>query len=256
MGICNTTPDSFSDGGHFLTPSDARDRVRAMADEGADWIDVGGESTRPGSEPVDAGEQWKRVRPAIEAAAGFELVCSIDTTSAEVARRALDSGATVVNDVSAGRFDREMPAVMATAKAVVLMHMLGSPRTMQQSPAYDDVVAEVRAHLHARAATVESLGLDRHRILLDPGIGFGKTLEHNLALLRNLDAFTGDYPLLIGTSRKRFIGELTGVSNASDRVFGTAATVALAVAAGASVVRVHDVKAMRQVVDVTVAITR
>ncbi|MEL7239378.1 MAG: dihydropteroate synthase, partial [Planctomycetota bacterium] len=254
MGVLNVTPDSFSDGGLYLSPEDAAERVGQMIDEGADWIDIGGESTRPGSEPVEASEQWQRVGPAVTAAASAGVVVSIDTTNAEVAERAMGDGASIVNDVTAGRADPEMPGVMANAQAAVLMHMQGTPRDMQEAPAYDNVVAEVSQHLQGRVAIVEAAGLAPHRILLDPGIGFGKTLHHNLELLAATSELAGlGHPLLVGTSRKRFIGALTGQSRADQRQFGTAATVAWAVANGASVMRVHDVRAMREVVDVTVS---
>ena len=257
MGILNVTPDSFSDGGKYLEAGDATRHVEQMLSDGADWIDVGGESTRPGSESVNAEEQLRRVLPAIEAAAKRDVVVSIDTSSAAVARAALDAGACVVNDVTAGRADSAMLGVMATARACCLMHMLGTPKTMQQSPAYDDVVAEVEAHLIARADAAVAAGVEEHRILLDPGIGFGKSTAHNLALLRATPRLAKlGFPLLIGTSRKRFLGEITNEPDAAKRQFGTAATVALAVRDGASVVRVHDVRAMRQVVDVVRAIDR
>ncbi len=255
MGILNVTPDSFSDGGKFLDSEYAKRHVDQMLSDGADWIDIGGESTRPGSEPVDADEQLRRVLPAIEAAAKRDVVVSIDTSSAAVARAALDAGACVVNDVTAGRADPGMLGVMATARACCLMHMLGTPATMQQSPAYDDVVAEVERHLLDCADAAVAAGVERGRILLDPGIGFGKTTAHNLALLRATPRLASiGFPLLIGTSRKRFLGELTNEPDPASRQFATAATVALAVRDGASVVRVHDVRAMRQVVDVTWAI--
>lgn len=255
MGVLNVTPDSFSDGGRFLDAVAAGERVRQMIDEGADWIDVGGESTRPGSEPVSANEQIQRVLPAIEAAAKQEVVVSIDTASAAVARAALSAGASLVNDVTAGRGDPEMFAVMATAKASVLMHMQGEPRTMQASPHYADVTAEVEQHLLDRTAAAEAAGVQRSRLLLDPGIGFGKTKAHNLILLRDLRRLASHgYPLLLGTSRKGFIGTITNEPIADQRQFGTAATTAWGIANGAAVVRVHDVRAMRQTVDMTRAI--
>ncbi len=208
VGILNATPDSFSDGGIYLSPQAAADRVAAMIDEGADWIDVGGESTRPGSDPVDADEQIRRVLPAVEAGVKAGVVVSIDTTKAVVARVALEAGACIVNDVAAGRDDAEMPAVMREARAVVLMHMLGTPRTMQKDPQYDDVVGEVEAFLLDR---VKDVGVESRRAMLDPGIGFGKTLEHNLALLRATRRLASlGHPLLVGPSRKRFIGTIDG----------------------------------------------
>jgi dihydropteroate synthase len=252
VGILNATPDSFSDGGLYLDPDAAAHRVRTMIDEGADWIDVGGESTRPGSSPVDPDEQIRRVIPAVDAGVRGGVVVSIDTSWARVAKAALEAGAGIVNDVTAGRADDRMPGVMATATAVVLMHMRGTPQTMQQSPKYDDVVADVETFLLDRAAAV---GLAERHVLLDPGIGFGKTLDHNLALLRALPRLASHgRPLFVGTSRKRFIGDLTCIGAAADRGFGTAATVAWSVAHGASAVRVHDVAEMRQVVDVVAAL--
>ena len=250
MGVLNVTPDSFSDGGHHATPHAAADAAKRMADDGADWLDVGGESTRPGSDPVDEVEQIRRVLPAIEAAAKLDLVVSVDTTRAAVARAALDAGASVVNDVSAAQDDPAMFAVMATARAAILMHMKGTPRDMQRDPAYADVVAEVESHLLARCRAAEAAGVPR--LLIDPGIGFGKTLQHNLDLLHALPRLAAhDRPILIGASRKRFLGVLTNEPVAERRVMGTAATVAWSVLHGAAVVRVHDVRAMRQVIDVT-----
>lgn len=257
MGVLNVTPDSFSDGGRYLDATAASERARQMIDEGVDWIDVGGESTRPGSEPVSPDEQIRRVLPAIDAAARQEVVVSIDTTSARVAREALSAGAGIINDVTAGRGDPEMFPVMAGAKACVLMHMQGEPRTMQQAPHYEDVTAEVETHLINQAAAAEAAGVDRSRILIDPGIGFGKTQEHNLQILRDLRRLSSHgYPLLLGTSRKRFIGTITNEPQADQRQFGTAATIAWGIANGAAVVRVHDVRAMKQVVEMTRAILK
>ncbi len=254
VGVLNATPDSFSDGGLYLSPEDAAERVRAMAGEGADWIDVGGESTRPGSEPVEAGEQIHRVLPAVRAAVARGVVVSIDTADADVADAALGEGASIINDVTAGRGDERMSAVMCRATGVVLMHMLGTPRTMQQQPTYGDVVAEVASFLQERVAAV---GVEQSRVMLDPGIGFGKTMRHNLDLLAATRRLADlGHPLLIGTSRKRFIGTLTGELDSDRRQFGTAATAAWAITHGAVAVRVHDVRAMRQVVDVTCAMMR
>ena len=255
MGVLNVTPDSFSDGGRFLEPAAAVERARQMVAEGADWIDVGGESTRPGSRAIPVDEQLRRVLPVVAALRPLNVVVSVDTTRAAVAREVLAAGACVVNDVTAATADADMPAVMAAATAVVLMHMRGTPATMGALAEYGDVTAEVADYLQARAVAVESAGTDRRRILLDPGIGFAKDLQHNLQLLRDLPRLAGHgRPLLVGTSRKRFIGEITGEPDAEKRIFGTAATVAWAVANGAAVLRVHDVRAMRQVVDMTRAI--
>ena len=256
MGILNVTPDSFSDGGRF----DAVDRALAHADEmiaaGVDLIDVGGESTRPGSARVDSGDQIARVLPVIESLAKRPITVSIDTTRAPVARAAIDAGAALVNDVSAGLDDADMPAVVAeVGRPVCLMHMRGQPGTMQSMTDYDDVVEEVRAHLLARAADFETAGVPRRNILIDPGIGFAKTAEQNWSLLKKLDRYVDSpYPVLVGASRKGFIGKLLDLPAAADRDTGTMATVAWCVAQRVAVVRVHDVKAARQTVDVMRAI--
>ena len=258
MGILNVTPDSFSDGGRFYDAEDALKQGIALAEDGADIIDIGGESTRPGAEPVDAGEEISRVVSVIEALRErIETPISIDTTKADVAAAALDAGADIVNDVSAGRFDTEMVGLVAArAVPVVLMHMLGEPRTMQEVPAYEDVVEDVAAFLASRAATAMEAGVARNKIIVDPGFGFGKTREHNLELLRNLRRFTElGYPVLAGTSRKSFIGATLDLP-VGERLEGTAATVALAVAAGASIVRVHDVGPMRRVASMVEAVLR
>jgi dihydropteroate synthase len=256
MGVLNVTPDSFSDGGQFFDAGEAVARGLQMAAEGAAVIDVGGESTRPGSEPVPAAEQIQRVFPVIEALAQqSDVPISIDTHDVEVARAALDAGAAVVNDITALADDRLAALVGERAVPVVLMHMQGTPGTMQDEPSYDDVVGEVLHFLLERAQRAESFGIPSERIFIDPGIGFGKTQQHNLSLLRCVDRFVATgYHVLMGTSRKRFIGNITGRERPSDRAFGTAATVALCVAAGVSLVRVHDVAAMGDVVRVTNAI--
>jgi dihydropteroate synthase len=245
MGVLNVTPDSFSDGGRWLDPARAVRRGRRMAREGADWIDVGGESTRPGASAVPLREELRRVVPVVERLAAAGLAVSVDTSKAEVARRALAAGATIVNDVTALRGDPLMARVCADAGArVVLMHMAGSPRTMQRRPRYRDVVADVAAFLRARAESALRAGIRRDKILVDPGIGFGKTPEHNLDLLRRLDEVARlGWPVVVGTSRKSFIGHALG-RDVGDRVFGTAATVAVAVLRGAAVLRVHDVREM------------
>lgn len=255
MGVLNVTPDSFSDGGRFVSPEAAARRVDEMVCEGADWIDVGGESTRPGSRPVSAGEQIERVLPAIRAAVERDVVVSIDTTLSAVAGAALDAGASIVNDISAGRDDPSMlKLVSERGAAVVLMHMQGTPATMQIEPRYVDVVGEVLDFLAERRDAALRSGIARERILLDPGIGFGKTTEHNLRLMRELRRFRElGQPLLVGTSRKRFIGEVTDRPDPSERLLGTAATVSWAIANGAAVVRVHDVSEMRQVLRMTEA---
>ncbi len=267
MGILNVTPDSFSDGGRFLDADAALARARALIDEGADILDVGGESTRPGAEPVAAEEELRRVLPVIEGIAGHvradgaaggcgggrAVVVSIDTSKASVARAALAAGAGIVNDVSAFRADPLMAGVVADSGAeCCLMHMLGEPRTMQSDPRYEDVVDDVRAFLEARLEFAVGEGVGEERIMLDPGIGFGKTLEHNLELLRRLDELCAlGRPLVIGTSRKSFIGRiLASAAGESEpvppgrRLPGTIATNVLALERGASVLRVHDVAAV------------
>ena len=249
MGILNVTPDSFSDGGRFFDVEDALKQGIAMAEEGADIIDIGGESTRPGAEPVDVAQEISRVVPVISALRErLDTPISIDTTKADVAAAALDAGADIVNDVSAGRFDpRMLPLVSDRGVPVVLMHMLGEPRTMQQDPHYEDVTSDVRAFLVKRANDALAAGIAREKIVIDPGFGFGKTREHNLELLRNLRLITElGYPVLAGTSRKSFIGATLDLP-VGERLEGTAATVALAVSQGAAIVRVHDVGPMRRV---------
>jgi dihydropteroate synthase len=258
MGILNVTPDSFSDGGRFLSAEAAIVRGHTLVDEGADIVDVGGESTRPGAEPVSIADELARVRPVLEglAAAGLpaRAQLSIDTCKAPVARAALDAGATLVNDVSALRADPDMAGVVADSGAdCCLMHMLGEPRTMQRDPRYEDVVDEVKAFLEERLLFAMHEGISEQRVLLDPGIGFGKTLEHNLTLLRRLDELTSiGRPIVVGTSRKSFLGAIAaraaGASeppDAQDRLAGTIATNVLALERGASVFRVHDVAPVR-----------
>ncbi len=257
MGILNVTPDSFSDGGQFFDPDRAIAHGLQMGAEGAAILDVGGESTRPGSEMVPATEQVRRIVPVIEGLNRQSSVpISVDTTNIEVARAALEAGAALLNDITALCDDGMAELVARSQVPVILMHMQGTPETMQKEPHYDDVVGEVLDFLMGRARRAESFGIPAERIFIDPGIGFGKTLEHNLLLLKNIDRFVATgYRVLVGASRKRFLGMLTGRDVAVQRVFGTAATVALCVAAGVSVVRVHDVAAMCDVVRVTGAIT-
>jgi dihydropteroate synthase len=232
MGVLNVTPDSFSDGGRWLDAGAAVAHGRRMVDEGADVIDVGGESTRPGAQPVPAEEELRRVLPVIESLAPHVRV-SIDTRKAEVAEAALAAGASLLNDVSATL----APVARTAGAGWVAMHMQGDPRTMQQDPTYDDVVAEVRAFLVERAGAA---GVEE--VWIDPGIGFGKTMQHNLALLAHLDALVATgYPVVVGTSRKGFLGRLTGGAPAGDRVEASVATAAWALSRGASMVRVHDV---------------
>ena len=258
MGILNVTPDSFSDGGKFFDSDKAVEHGLKMADDGAAIIDIGPESTRPGAEPVSAAEQIRRAIPVIEKIAKKTKVCiSIDTTNYEVAKAALDAGAAMINDITALADERMARLTAQRQVPVILMHIQGTPRTMQVEPRYKDVVAEVLAYLLERARRAEQYGIPKERIFIDPGIGFGKTVEHNLKLLAHLDKFvkTG-YRVLVGPSRKSFIGKLTGKENPAQRLFGTAASVALCVAAGASIVRVHDVAEMIDVVKLANALRR
>jgi dihydropteroate synthase len=243
MGIVNVTPDSFSDGGLFLQAESAIEHGLALAAEGAAILDVGGESTRPGAAPVSADEEQRRVLPVVEALVAAGRRVSIDTTKLAVARAALAAGATLVNDVSAFRFAPELAALVADQGAgCCLMHMQGEPRTMQEDPRYDDVVSDVKAFLEERLAFAVSQGVAEERVWLDPGIGFGKTVEHNLELLRRLDEIVAiGRSVVIGTSRKSFLGRLTGGRAEGERLPGTIATNVLALERGASVFRVHDV---------------
>ncbi|HEX2053836.1 MAG TPA: dihydropteroate synthase [Actinomycetota bacterium] len=256
MGVLNVTPDSFSDGGLFLDKGAAVGQAERMLEEGADIIDVGGESTRPGAAEVPAADELQRVIPVVEAiVAATGATVSIDTTKAGVARAALEAGAVIVNDVTAMRGDPMMCDLVAeTSAGVVLMHMLGDPRTMQSNPTYENVITEVRDSLVSWAADALAAGVPDAAIVLDPGIGFGKTREHNLQLLKGIPALCEPgFPILIGTSRKSFIGTTLDLP-VTERLEGTAATVAWSVASGASVVRVHDVKQMVRVVRMTEAI--
>ncbi|MCW2987781.1 MAG: Dihydropteroate synthase [Solirubrobacterales bacterium] len=255
MGVVNVTPDSFSDGGLYLDPEAAIQHGEELARAGAAILDVGGESTRPGAEEVALEEELRRVVPVIEGLAGGKATVSVDTSKATVAAAALDAGAEIVNDVTALRGDPEMAALCADRGAtVVLMHMLGTPRTMQRNPEYDDVVAAVKAFLAERMEVAVAAGIAVERVWLDPGIGFGKTAAHNLELLRRL-AELGELgrPLVIGTSRKSFIGKVDG-SDASERLGGTIASSVLAAAEGAAVLRVHDVAEIAQAMAVAGAI--
>jgi dihydropteroate synthase len=255
MGVVTVTPDSFSDGGEFLAAAAAVAHGRRLAAEGAEIVDVGGESTRPGAEPVTAEDELRRVLPVVEGLAGGEARVSIDTTKAEVARRALAAGATVVNDVSAFRFDPELAGLVAASGAgCCLMHMLGEPRTMQLDPRYDDVVADVKAFLEERLAFAVAEGVAEERVWLDPGIGFGKTLDHNLELLRRLDEIVAiGRPVVVGTSRKSFLGKLTGRPE-KERLAGTVATNVIALERGARVFRVHDVAPVADALRVAAAV--
>jgi dihydropteroate synthase len=259
MGVVNVTPDSFSDGGRFLDPSAAVAHALALAGQGADILDIGGESTRPGAQAVPEAAELERVVPVVRAlkAAGCAVPISIDTTKAAVARAAVEAGADIVNDVSALGADSGMPdTVAALGVPVVLMHMRGTPRTMQAAPAYGNVVGEVRRFLERRVARAVAAGVRRAAIAVDPGIGFGKTARHNLLLLAALPHLAQmGLPVVVGTSRKAFIGRVLG-AEVEERGWGTAATVAWAIAHGARVVRVHDVAEMAQVARMTDAIRR
>jgi len=256
MGVLNVTPDSFSDGGRFLEPDAAVKHALEMVEEGADVIDIGAESSRPGAEPVPEEEELRRLIPVVrEVFRRMEVPVSVDTTKAAVARRALDAGAAIINDISALQDDPAMAAVVAEAGAgLVLMHRQGTPKTMQQAPRYGDVVADVREFLRERMQAAGRAGIAADHILLDPGIGFGKNLSHNLALLARLEELRPlGRPILVGVSRKSFIGEALD-RKAGDRLMGTAAAVAAAVLRGARMVRVHDVRAMKDVVRMVDAI--
>ena len=262
MGVVNVTPDSFSDGGRYLAAEDAVAHGRQLAAEGADILDIGGESTRPagtvygeGAQPVTEDEELRRVLPVIERLRSDDgPALSIDSTKPGVARAALAAGATIVNDVSALRFEPDMAGVVADSKATCcLMHMLGEPRTMQSDPRYDDVVSEVKAFLEERLAFAVREGISEEKVWLDPGIGFGKTLEHNLELLRRLNEIVAiGRPVVVGTSRKSFLGKITGrVEDA--RLPGTIATNVIALERGASIFRVHDVAPVREALAVAAA---
>jgi dihydropteroate synthase len=258
VGILNVTPDSFSDGGDFLDPEAAAEHAVAMLDEGADILDVGGESTRPGSDPVSQEEEIRRVILVIERILSVrpDAVISVDTYRSGTATAALEAGASLVNDVTALRGDPRMASLVGkTACPVILMHMQGEPKTMQKEPHYEDVVREVRDFLAQRAEYAVAAGVRPENIIVDPGIGFGKNLEHNLALLRNLVAIVDlGFPVLIGASRKRFIEKITSVQEARDRVSGTVATTVLAYERGATFFRVHDVRANREALAVAEAV--
>ena len=258
MGVLNVTPDSFSDGGQFLDEDRAVAHGLQMAEDGAAVIDVGGESTRPGSQPPPVEEQLRRIVPVIEQV-GRKVTTpiSVDTYRPEVAAVALRAGAAMINDITALSDQRMGELAVEHGVPVVLMHIQGTPATMQADPRYKDVVAEVLDFLMERAGRAERLGVPRERIFIDPGIGFGKTVRHNLLLLKHIDRFVATgYRVVVGTSRKNFIGRMTGKENPGERIFGTAATVALCAAAGVSMVRVHDVAEMVDVVKVAVGITK
>jgi dihydropteroate synthase len=258
MGILNVTPDSFSDGGEWFAFDRAVEHARTLVREGADIIDIGGESTRPRADPVGVDEELRRVVPVVHSLRGAGAQISVDTAKLTVAEAAVDAGASLVNDVTAFRQEPELAGFVADRGCdCCLMHMLGDPRTMQDDPRYDDVVDDVRAFLEQRVEFAVREGVREERILLDPGIGFGKTLEHNLELLRRLDRIaTIGFPVVIGTSRKSFLGRLTGRENPHDRVAATVATTVLALERGASVFRVHDVAPTKDALAVATATLR
>jgi dihydropteroate synthase len=258
MGILNVTPDSFSDGGRYLEPERAVAHGLRLVKEGADIIDIGGESTRPGADPVPAEEELRRVIPVIEGIKQeSNVMISIDTYKAQVAEVALAAGAGMVNDISALRLDEEMINVAVKYDVpVVLMHMQGTPRTMQENPQYNDVVSDIINFLGERIAAAAAAGIPKERLIIDPGIGFGKLLQHNLEILRRLDEFKAlGRPILIGPSRKSFIGQLTGAP-VEERLPGTIASIVLGILRGADIIRVHDVREARQAVQVADAIIR
>ena len=247
MGIVNVTPDSFSDGGQFASHELAIEHALQLVEQGADILDIGGESTRPGASPVPADQEYERVIPVIEGIRkhASEVPISIDTSKAIIAKDAVEAGATMINDVTAGRHDAMMMTVAADANVpLILMHMQGEPRTMQEEPTYDDVVDDVATFLQERVDAAAAAGVNE--IYVDPGIGFGKTLEHNLALLRSLDRFTAIAPVVLGISRKRFLGALTGIEAAADRDEATALMHALLLPKGAAILRVHNVSGLAQ----------
>ena len=254
MGIVNVTPDSFSDGGEFYSSKDAIAHASKLINEGADIIDIGGESTRPGATEISSSDELKRVIPVIQGIRSNnpDILISIDTTKAIVAKEAVEVGANIINDVSGLSFDSQMPMTVASLDVpIIIMHMKGNPRNMQKNPEYKDIIDEILNYFKERIKIATKAGIDREMIILDPGIGFGKTVEHNFQILSKLNKFNKlELPLLIGPSRKSFIG-LTLNLSPEDRVDGTAATVAIGVNNGARIVRVHDVEKMKRVVIIT-----
>jgi len=255
MGILNVTPDSFFDGGRFAVPERARAAAEAMIEDGADWLDVGAESSRPGAAPISAEEEWARLAPVLDGLAGLDVALSVDTYRASTAKAALARGVRMINDISALRMDPAMGEVIAEADCeVVLMHMQGTPQTMQQAPRYTDVVAELCAFFEERLGAATACGIREERIWLDPGFGFGKSVAHNLTVLRELAVFKQfGRPLLLGTSNKSTIGTVLDLP-VDERMEGTAATVAIGIWNGADGVRVHDVRSMARVARMTDAL--
>ena len=259
MGVLNVTPDSFSDGGKFTDIKSAVEQTKKMLSEGVDIIDIGGESTRPGSQSVEAEEQIARVVPVIKAIReqlSKTILISIDTTLSEVAKAALDAGADIINDISAGQTDKSILALASEREVpIILMHMQGTPKDMQENPGYEKVVSDIISALKTRVNEALAAGVKKEKIVLDPGIGFGKRKKDNIQLLANLDKLSNiGYPVLLGTSRKRFMGSICSVTEPSELVTATAVTTALGVMAGVQIFRVHDVKENKQAVDVAWAI--
>ena len=259
MGILNVTPDSFSDRGQYFDRGLAIKRAHEMVEEGADIIDIGGESTRPGSEPVSLQEEIARTIPIIEEISKkIKVPISIDTYKAEVAKRAMDAGASIVNDISGLRFDPEMPKVVSKYKVpVIIMHIKGTPKNMQTNPIYKALIPEIMDYFRESIRLAVESGIAEDKIIIDPGIGFGKTFDHNLEIIKNLHEFTLlEKPLLVGPSRKAFIGKILADAPASERLEGTAAAVAISILNGANIIRVHDVKEMKKVALVADAVKR
>lgn len=259
MGILNVTPDSFSDGGLFLNEQSAVEQALRMVKEGADIIDIGGESTRPGAAPVSMKEEIKRVVPVIKALAKkVRVPISIDTCKAKVADEAVSAGASIINDISGLRFDKRMAKVASKHKVpVVIMHILGAPGNMQNNPVYKALIPEIIDYIREGIDIALKAGVSDDMIIIDPGIGFGKTVEHNLEIINRLDEFNGfEKPILIGPSRKSFIGKLLGDLPVQDRLEGTAASIAIGISKGANIIRVHDIKEMSRVAKIADAVTR
>jgi dihydropteroate synthase len=259
MGVLNITPDSFSDGGIYFDKSSAIERAYQLVEEGADIIDIGGESTRPGSEPISIQEELRRTIPVIESIAEkIKIPISIDTYKSEVAKSALDAGASMVNDISGLRFDPKMPYVVSEYKVpVVIMHIKGPPKDMQVNPVYEALIPEIMDYFRIGIKIATGAGISEDKIIIDPGIGFGKTFNHNLEIINNLREFTFlEKPILIGLSRKAFIGKILGDAPVTERLEGTAAAVAISIINGANMIRVHDLKEMAKVAKVTDAVKR
>ncbi len=259
MGVLNVTPDSFSDGGLFFSEKKAIEHALRLVEEGADIIDIGGESTRPGSEPVSVEEEIRRTIPVIKAIArAIKIPVSIDTYKSEIARQALDAGVSIVNDISGLRFDPDMPKVVSEYKApVIIMHIKGRPKDMQQNPVYEALIPEIMDYLRISIKLANKFSIPEDKIIIDPGIGFGKTFEHNLEIIKKLKEFTLlGKPIAIGVSRKAFIGKMLDDVPPSERLEGTAAAVAISIFNGANIVRVHDVKEVAKVAKVADAIKR